>query len=1098
MICFKELEGKLDIFYEGDGNDIAQRFYIPILKESTRYERLSGFFSADSLTVIAAGIVGLIRNNGRMRLVLGAHDLGPELREAYILSKERAQELINEIGNRIAESLERAEDIIARRRLEALAWMLASGTLEIRVAIPKKTYLGLGNGIFHEKLLLFSDKDGCRIAAAGSANETRAAYEVNGENLTLHMDWKKGHSEYIDRYIERFESIWDNRHPDYFVFQLPDAIEKKLREKYYPERPPEIDPLEDPSIRVKVRLPAVEECVRLVPAARLVRELGNLRELAHLGLGPVRLFPHQVYTIDFVLSRFPYRALLADEVGLGKTLEAGGIIKRLVDSGKVKRVLILAPKNVARQWLDEMWNHFGLRFWLLETAPKRFIDPRGMVEDLGGGNPFDEKDFMVASWHYARGSRRRESELLTSSKFFDLVVIDEAHAARKKRQLNKIEPTRLHELCMAINTMSPHILMVTATPVQLYAVEAHDLLRILGLGGPWVHESDFDQYYRILSSDIGSITGDQWAFAFRLAAWIGKNYLADDELERLLEKIFDKGTAWRIKQAIQGGRGQVQLAAELSERDPRTLKELLLALSPIQWFMVRNTRERLKEAGYKFPERVIREEPVELDPKHRELIKRLDDYLRKEYARYEKMVSRENRAVIGFVRSIYHQRFVSSFTASYLTIKNRKEFLEALLRKDTETLLHVGEKLLEDEDWEGDEEDLLEAMEELLEKGEAWIKRELEHVRTLEDELRNYSPEILSGADPKLRKIVEVLDDLIMRGHRVLTFSKYTDTVDAVVRFVTRESRTLTKPEIGIYTGSGGCLYDKHTNSYKAVGKEDVRKALDEGLIKVLVCSDAASEGLNLQSASAIINVDMPWNPAKVEQRIGRSDRLGQKAPRVTVVNVWYPDSIEAEMYRVLFERKHLYHLVVGPAQGIVSEAMQRALEGGATGEYLRKIVDDTVRKIEEVKEEFAKTAGVLRGTSWEGRREEEKIIEQVKTFALKAAQALGIGASIEDGKFTIKEWPPKFPEELERWNGAALEVGRPNALTPAHPIVRWIADSIISMVGHKAPPSEKSVYVIKDFEGLGEVVTIKKGGAPERCSGTDIIRLLDEFLGGR
>ena len=75
--------------------------------------------------------------------------------------------------------------------------------------------------------------------------------------------------------------------------------------------------------------------------------------------------------MDEALRRFPCRVLLADEVGLGKTLEAGAIIKRLLDMNTDMRICILTPKNVSRQWLDEMWSRFGLNFYLLETNPKR-------------------------------------------------------------------------------------------------------------------------------------------------------------------------------------------------------------------------------------------------------------------------------------------------------------------------------------------------------------------------------------------------------------------------------------------------------------------------------------------------------------------------------------------------------------------------------------------------------------------------------------------------------------------------------------------------------------------------------------------------------
>lgn len=94
MACLRDdLRSSLDILYEGDGDKITRDFYIPVLKRATSYSRVSGYFSVDSLAVVAAGLAGLVSNNGKMKLILGAHDLGNELREAYIMSQERAEQI---------------------------------------------------------------------------------------------------------------------------------------------------------------------------------------------------------------------------------------------------------------------------------------------------------------------------------------------------------------------------------------------------------------------------------------------------------------------------------------------------------------------------------------------------------------------------------------------------------------------------------------------------------------------------------------------------------------------------------------------------------------------------------------------------------------------------------------------------------------------------------------------------------------------------------------------------------------------------------------------------------------------------------------------
>ena len=125
----------------------------------------------------------------------------------------------------------------------------------------------------------------------------------------------------------------------------------------------------------------------------------------------------------------------------------------------------------------------------------------------------------------------------------------------------------------------------------------------------------------------------------------------------------------------------------------------------------------------------------------------------------------------------------------------------------------------------------------------------------------------------------------------------------------------------GVYTGQTAAM-DLGVGPQRST-RGEIRRALEQGAIRIVFCSDAASEGVNLQSARTLINVDVPWNPARLEQRIGRIARLGQKASSVDVYNLWYPDSIEAKMYKRLIERKDLYELAVGEFPEVISAAIR-------------------------------------------------------------------------------------------------------------------------------------------------------------------------------
>jgi hypothetical protein len=126
---------------------------------------------------------------------------------------------------------------------------------------------------------------------------------------------------------------------------------------------------------------------------------------------------------------------------------------------------------------------------------------------------------------------------------------------------------------------------------------------------------------------------------------------------------------------------------------------------------------------------------------------------------------------------------------------------------------------------------------------------------------------------------------------------------------------------VASYSGEGGAF--RSSNGWVPASKEAVTAALRAGTIKVLICTDAASEGLNLQAAGALVNFDLPWNPSNVEQRIGRVDRIGQEQPVLPIVNLYLQDSVDERVYRALATRCGLFETFVGPMQPVLSQAIR-------------------------------------------------------------------------------------------------------------------------------------------------------------------------------
>jgi len=1074
--------------YEGKGEKIAREFYIPVLREAVEYDRATGYFSVESLVHAASGIAGLLKNAQpyapSMRLILGAHDVPKELWEAYKMGIRSGRQVVEAIAERIASGLETVEDLLAKKRLEVLAWMFHEGHLEVKVVLPHHV-LPTDFGIFHYKTLIFKDAHGDFIAAEGSANETEPAYTVNGERLVVFYSWREGDKERIDDTVRSFERIWGDQHPDFECFELPEAVRRAII-RWKPSSPPASDPEEE-----------FEEAERkaygLLPAARLVRLLARTKLLAHMGLGPVRLYPHQTRAVNLARSHYPFRVLFADEVGLGKTIEAAATLKLLWMTGYARRILVLTPKNVMRQWWDELRSKFTMPFHMLQSRSV-LVNPN-MEEFEVRGNPYNEADMIVASWHYARGRRGREPELL-QARPFDLVVIDEAHNARVTRSMGSSKPTRLNELATELSTLTSHLFLVTATPQQLNELEVHDLLRILGVGGPWTHEEEFQQFYNEAKVDPASRTEQQWLHMFRMAQWFSKTYLTENDVDRVLDSASALGesTIQRFRQAFKTGSEQeFSRALKEARGSPAAMDRVIRGLSPISWFMVRHNRPMLEEIEYRFPQRVLLIRDVNLDRKHTELLADLQKYLQTEYDAYRACFRKtEHQKGLGLIRSVYHQRFISSFSAAYHTVERRREFLEALLEGDEERLMQLAEKMLEDVEMDDyDVDDLVRQMGMIVESARKLIEAEIRTLSKLESRLKTYSSAATAANDPKLRTVREVVYELRAEGRKVLVFSKFTDTVDVIRDFLAKE---VGASKVGAYTGRGGELWDG--SQWKICEKEHVQKALEEEL-DVLVCSDAASEGLNLQAASAVVNVDMPWNPAKVEQRIGRVDRIGQTSPDVKVVNVWYPETYEARMYRVVIERFGNILNILGPIMYIVNESLTEAFLRGLGGEELRRKLQETVNEIERRKDEAIKSNQILTSqVTLKPAPQEQELVNGLREFIERASQALGVTAHVK-GQRLFLEPAERLPSTLRGYaaEGVSVELGRPNALVPGHPIVQWVA-SQLEAVARDPEKVPLSAYGVGTPEGLFDLYAIREGDKVRKLSSEiEAASLLREML---
>ncbi len=203
--------------------------------------------------------------------------------------------------------------------------------------------------------------------------------------------------------------------------------------------------------------------------------------------------------------------------------------------------------------------------------------------------------------------------------------------------------------------------------------------------------------------------------------------------------------------------------------------------------------------------------------------------------------------------------------------------------------------------------------------------------------------------DTKAACLRETIAQLRMQGYgQVMVFTQFTDTMDFLRGLLLGgASPGGTDLRVMCFAGGGGVV-PASDGSWRTVSRDDVKARFRAGEADVLLCTDAAAESLNFQFCGALVNYDMPWNPMRVEQRIGRIDRLGQGHARIRIINLHYADTVEADIYAALHDRIGLFQKVVGRLQPILSRLpaliSSRVLSGsGRSPEGRRDAVDEVL-----------------------------------------------------------------------------------------------------------------------------------------------------------
>jgi superfamily II DNA or RNA helicase len=523
--------------------------------------------------------------------------------------------------------------------------------------------------------------------------------------------------------------------------------------------------------------------------------------------------PHQIRALSRAIANDRVRYLLADEVGLGKTIEAGLIMREMKLRGLVRRTLVIVPKGLVSQWVSEMRFHFGETFQLVlpeDIKTLKRIAPAPSYENGNSGN-HDREALPANAWQMflqvvvpmdsvkpldkrrgwsagqvAEYNRERFDDMISAG--WDLIIVDEAH-----RLGGSTDQVARFKLGQGLAEAAPYFLLLSATP----------------------HQGKTDAFHRLVSlidaqefPDIESVTRERV-----------KPYVIRTEKRRAID---DEG-----KPLFKPRRTQ---------------------LVPVSWEKRHQNQQLLYEA--------------------------VTEYVREGY----NQAMREKRSYIGFLMILMQRLVVSSTSAIRTTLEKRLEVLAA--PQEQLTLFPLSSE----EEWA--DLDGQEQIDVLLGTRLKALKNERAEVKLLLDAAARCEQ---IGPDAKADALLDWLYRLQSEeGNpelKALVFTEFVPTQEMLRRFLTERGFPV------------ACL----NGSMDMEERKQVQEAFAKDA-RILISTDAGGEGLNLQFCNVVINYDIPWNPMRLEQRIGRVDRIGQ-SHIVRAVNFVFEDSVEHRVREVLEEK---------------------------------------------------------------------------------------------------------------------------------------------------------------------------------------------------
>ena len=740
-----------------------------------------------------------------------------------------------------------AEAILKKDRYQILDQLLQAGNVEIRVVPKERLFLHGKAGSIHYF-------DGSRKSFIGSVNESKSAFAHNYE-----LVWQDDDEESADWVEKEFWALWKDGVP------LPEAILSEIN-------------------RVANRREVTVEVLKPddIPAAAMAE--------APIYRGGEQLQPWQrSFVTMFLAHREIYgkaRLLLADEVGVGKTLSmaTSALVSVLLEDGPV---LILTPSTLTVQWQIEMIDKLGIPTTVWSSQKKAWLGVEGQIlSPKGDASSIKKCPYKIAivstgliMHQREKGDFIKEAGMLLKNRF-GTVILDEAHKARAKGGVGDkaSEPNNLLTFMLQIGKRTQHLILGTATPIQTNVRELWDLLGILNSGAEFVLGDSLSPW-RDHEQAIPLVTGkNQVTSEQEVWRWLN-NPLPPANEHHIIQQIRDS-LAIKPQDFICSHRFEdLDWMIQSMWLSQGLTSKFFKENNPVLRHTVLRKRKQLEADG------LLDKVGVNTHP----LIRNLTQYQSRfvglgiptntpfqvayEQAEEFSKLLQARVKIGGFMKTLILQRICSSFASGLKTAQ--KMLTHSISNED---------------------EDHVERVEHILSE---MTPAEISCLREIETQLSR-----VEAVDSKLSTVKWFLTEFRTEGktwleHGCIIFSQYYDTVE----WIARELAKLFKGEVvAVYAGVGrsGLFKGEQFNS---VEREVIKSAVRTREIRLLVATDAACEGLNLQTLGTLINIDLPWNPSRLEQRLGRIKRFGQARKFVDMLNLVYSETQDEKVYNVLSER---------------------------------------------------------------------------------------------------------------------------------------------------------------------------------------------------